>query len=391
MADTAPVPLLLALLAALVLLALAGALGFALGRSSSAARVAGLAAALDAERAARGSDARSASAAAGVLAEHAGAHLASAVEPLRRHLGDLEDHLAVLERQRAEAWGGLREQVSGARLQTERLRAETASLSGALRAGDVRGRWGEVQLHRVVELAGMAEHVDVTVQPTLRRPDGAAARPDLVVHLAGGRALAVDAKVPLRAWLDAQGAAGPAADASLRDHARALRAHVDALAARDYAALLPQSPDLVVLFVPSDAVLDAALRADAGLLEHAFERGVVPATPSTLVALLRTAALGHRQEALAAGTREVARVGAEMLERLATLGGHVDRVGRSLSTAVESYNRAVGSLESRVLVSARRMADLGVPGPSVVPPEPADCAPRGLVAPELLAPARPPG
>jgi DNA recombination protein RmuC len=243
-----------------------------------------------------------------------------------------------------------------------------------------------MQLERVVEAAGMTEHVDFDTQVSVAG-DGGLQRPDLVVHLSGGKQVVVDAKVAFSAYLEAHEAKDEATrDARMRAHAKQLRSHVDALAAKAYWQRFTPTPEFVVCFVPADAFLDAALRADAELLEHAFTQNVVLATPSTLVALLRTVAYTWRQEALAENAEAVHELGRELYRRIATMGGHVERLGRSLGGAVAAYNDAVGSLERRVMATARRMSDLGVvPADSrLTTPEPLlDAVPRPFSSAEL--------
>lgn len=323
--------------------------------------------------------------------------VAGMVAPLTESLVRLDAQLDQLEFDRARTEAGLAAQLRGVAASSEQLRVETATLRTALRTPHVRGRWGETQLERTVEAAGMQRHVDFDVQVTSTvegaGADGASTlRPDMVVHLLGGKHVVVDAKVALTGYLDALEAPDePTRDARLRDHARHLRTHVDTLAGKGYQERFAPSPEFVVCFVPADAVLDAALRADPGLQEHAFGRGVVLATPSTLVALLRTVAYTWRQDALARDAREVHELGRDLYQRLTTLGGHVDKLGRSLTGAVESYNKAVASLESRVFVSARRLRDLGVVDPdseATVLPAPAqvEVAARTPGVPEFAPP-----
>jgi DNA recombination protein RmuC len=246
------------------------------------------------------------------------------------------------------------------RVSAEGLRIETGQLVTALRAPQVRGRWGELQLERTVEAAGMVEHIDYVTQASVTGPEGTM-RPDLVVKLAGGKHIVVDAKVAFAGYLEAMEATDDRVRSGrLRAHARQLRIHVDALAAKAYWDHFDPTPEFVVCFVPADAFLDAALREDPALLEHAFARNVVLATPSTLVALLRTIGYSWRQDALARNTAEVSKLGRELYQRLSTMTGHLDKMGRSLSAAVTSFNASVGTLETRVLVSARRLADLSV-------------------------------
>ncbi|MCK5928840.1 MAG: DNA recombination protein RmuC, partial [Nocardioides sp.] len=228
----------------------------------------------------------------------------------------------------------------------------------ALRRPQVRGRWGELHLRRTVELAGLVDRCDFSEQVRL---DDGAQRPDLVVHLAGGRDVVVDAKVPLDAFLDAAAAADDAErDHHLIRHARQVRTHVDQLGSKAYWKALEGAPEFVVLFVPAESFLSAALEADATLLEHAATRQVVLASPTTLIALLRTVAQGWQHEALAEQARAIHRLGVDLHQRLQVLDRHLDNVGRSLNAAVGHYNQAMGSLESRVLVSARRFSELSV-------------------------------
>jgi DNA recombination protein RmuC len=308
----------------------------------------------------------------------------SAVAPVRESLDRFDARLRELEGSRIEWHAQLREQVEAVRVTGESLRRETASLATALRRPQVRGRWGELHLRRAVELAGLVDRCDFTEQLSLDADEGRL-RPDLVVHLAGGREVVVDSKVPLDAFLDATAAEDDGSrETALARHARQLRTHVDALAAKRYWAQLPQAPEFVVLFVPGDAFLSEALLADPGLLEHAAQRSVVLATPSTLIALLRTVALAWREESVAQSAREVQTLARELYDRLATFGGHVDKLGRSLTTSVDSYNRAVASLEGRVLVTARRMRDLQGGDEALDPPGSVERAVRPLSAPELV-------
>jgi DNA recombination protein RmuC len=285
-------------------------------------------------------------------------------------LDRLSDQLHDLEHARATWQGQLHQQVLDMRLTADGLRRETQTLATALRRPQVRGRWGELHLRRAVELAGLVDRCDFEEQVHLRGDADSSLRPDLVVRLAGGRSVVVDAKVPLDAFLDATGTdTGTGTDegvdpdereAHLARHARQLRSHVELLGSKRYWRSLPETPEFVVLFLPAESFLSAALEADGSLLEHAAGRGVVLATPTTLIALLRTVAHGWRHESLADQAREIHRVGRELHERLGTMSGHLAKVGRSLDTAVAAYNQAVGSWESRVLVAARRFEELDV-------------------------------
>jgi DNA recombination protein RmuC len=284
-------------------------------------------------------------------------------------LDRLSDQVRHLEEQRATWQGRFHEQVDD-------LRRETRSLSTALRRPQVRGRWGELHLRRAVELAGLVERCDFSEQ--VRLEDGAR-RPDLVVHLVGGRSVVVDAKVPLDAYLDATSHDDEALrrEALVR-HARQVRAHVDALGGKAYWRSLPETPEFVVLFVPAESCLAAALEADPGLIEHAADRQVVLASPTTLIALLRTVAHGWSHEALADRARDIHRLGRDLHDRLGVLTQHLDGVGRSLGAAVGHYNQAVGSYESRVLVAARRFTDLSVVADDLASPRQVEATTRSV-------------
>jgi DNA recombination protein RmuC len=307
-----------------------------------------------------------------------------AVAPLHDTLRRYEQRVADLEHDRIDAYAELREQVRSMSAVSSELRTETRQLVAALRAPQVRGRWGEHQLRRIVEAAGMLEHCDFAEQVTAGA-DHQVIRPDLVVRLHGGRSVVVDAKAPFEAYLSAMEARDePGRDRHLDAHARHLRAHVDGLAAKGYWAGFEQAPEFVVLFVPADPFLDAALQRDPALLEHAFARDVVLATPATLVALLRTVAYAWRQEALARNAVSVHRLARELYARLSTMGDHVAKLGGALGGAVTAYNKAVGSLEARVLVSARKLAELGVSDDELVAPAQLEVTPRHLQSPELV-------
>ena len=308
----------------------------------------------------------------------AGATLDALLAPASDAMQRVEEHLHDVERDRAAAYAGLREQVSALHLTSADLNRHTRALAGALSAPQVRGRWGEMQLQRVVELAGMVEHCDFDVQVAARSadPEAAGVRPDMIIRLSGGRQIPVDAKVPFASYLEAAECPDERRrTALLAAHARALRAHVDALAGKAYWRHFQPAPEFVVLFVPGDPLLDAALSADPALSDYAFARNVVIATPSTLIALLRTVAHVWRQEQLSATATQVYELGRDLHRRLATLSGHLAAVGNGLDRAVRSYNSTVRSLETRVLVSARRMADLGVSGEHLPSPQQVETAP----------------
>lgn len=310
--------------------------------------------------------------------------VARAVAPLHESLRRYELRVAELERERVDAYAELREQVRSMSTVSSELRTETKQLVAALRAPQVRGRWGEHQLRRIVEAAGLLEHCDFSEQVTAAN-DIQGVRPDLVVKLHGGRTVVVDAKAPFEGYLAAMEARDERGrDTHLDAHARHLRGHVDALAAKSYWSAFEQTPEFVVLFIPADTFLDAALQRDPTLLEHAFARNVVIATPATLMALLRTVAYVWRQEALARNTLAVHTLARELYGRLSTMGDHVSKLGGALGGAVTAYNRAVGSLEARVLVSARKLAELGVSDDELPAPAQVEIAPRQPQSPELV-------
>lgn len=307
------------------------------------------------------------------------------VGPLREQLALVESHLRGLENERARAFAELREQVTSVRTSSELLGKETGALVDALRKPQARGRWGEVQLRRVVEHAGMLERCDFEEQPTVLSADGAALRPDLVIRLAGGRSVVVDAKVTLAAYLEATESPDERyREERLDAHARHLREHVDRLADKAYWTQLADAPEFVVLFVPGEAFLAPALERDAALLEHAYARRVHIATPTTLISLLRTMAYAWQQQALTDNARAVFTAGKDLYARLGALGGHVDKLGRTLGTAVADYNRTVGSLERTVLPAARRLAELGVVDVPLAGPREVDAVAKPLTAPHLV-------
>jgi DNA recombination protein RmuC len=310
--------------------------------------------------------------------------VAAVLGPLRDSLARVERQVGVLERDRVEQYARLGEQLSAVASSGEALREQTAALAGALRSSSARGTWGETQLRRIVEHAGMLNRVDFVEQPGAPSPSGGTARPDLVVRLPGDKQLVVDAKAPLSSFLAASTARGADREALLVAHARALRGHVEALAAREYWLAFDPTPEMVVCFVPGDALLAAALEADPALHEEAMARKVVLASPATLMALLRTVAYTWQQDALAGSARELFEVGRELYGRLGTLGGHTAKLGRTLHRAVQDYNAVVGTLERRVLVTARRMHDLGLTTDPLASPDVVDAAPRPLTAVELL-------
>jgi DNA recombination protein RmuC len=317
------------------------------------------------------------------------------VGPIRETLSRVERQLRETDQARIRSHAELSQQVEFTRRGAEELREQAAALVTALRRPEARGRWGELQLRRVVELAGMTPRCDFDEQVTVDGgPPGAsdgsratAQRPDLVVHLAGGKHIVVDSKVPLAAYLEAVEATTEAIrEARLDAHAKHLRTHVDQLGGKAYWAGLPSTPEFVILFIPGEAFLAPALERDLGLLEYAIARRVHIATPTTLVSMLRTAHFAWQQEALSDNARAVFDLGRELYDRLAGLGRHVDKLGRSLTASVVAYNQAVGSLESRVLVTARKLSDLGVVAGELPTPVAAQETTRPLSAPELVVP-----
>ncbi|MCW6010559.1 DNA recombination protein RmuC [Micromonospora sp. CPCC 205371] len=368
----------------IVCLLAGGAVGWLAARARSGAELARLDATLRATREGEGRLEQSMRALSYESTAQSQEAVARAVAPLHETLRRYEQRVAELERERVDAYAELREQVRSMSMVSSELRTETKQLVAALRAPQVRGRWGEHQLRRIVEAAGLLEHCDFAEQVTAST-DHQGVRPDLVVRLHGGRSVVVDAKAPFEAYLAAMEARDERGrDTQLDAHARHLRGHVDALAAKSYWTAFDQTPEFVVLFIPADTFLDAALQRDPTLLEHSFARNVVLATPATLMALLRTVAYAWRQEALARNAVAVHTLARELYGRLSTLGDHVSKLGSSLGGAVTAYNKAVGSLEARVLVSARKLAELGVSGDELSPPPQLEVAPRQPQAPELV-------
>jgi len=293
-------------------------------------------------------------------------------QPIADTLKRVDQRLGEVEKERIESYSRLSEQILA-------LGSTTATLANALRTPAVRGRWGELQLRRVVEMAGMLQRCDFDEQPGLLSENGRL-RPDLIVHLPGGKQIVVDAKVPLEQYLEAQAAADEATrTARLQGHARQVRDHMDRLASKAYWDQLGNSPEMVVMFLPGESLFSAALQHDLTLIEHGLQQRVLLASPLTLIALLTTVAHSWRQEALTENYREVARLGKEFYERLATFADRFDEIRKRLDGAVQAYNEAAGSFESRILVSARRLRDLGVTtADELRPAEPIQRIPRVL-------------
>lgn len=313
--------------------------------------------------------------------------IAELLAPVRETVGKLGERLGELERSRVDAYSELRQQVRTLGEGQTMVRQEAARLVQALRAPQVRGRWGEMQLRRVAEIAGMQAHCDFVEQGTVEGIAGNKQRPDMLVRMPGGRQIPVDAKAPLSAYLDSLEAPDEATRLlRLADHARQLRDHVGKLAAKAYHEALG-SPEFVVLFLPGEAFLYAALDQDPRLMERAAEAGVLLATPMTLIGFLRTVERGWREEAVAENARQVSDAGQELHDRLAKLGEHLERLGKNLSGSVRSYNDFVGSLESRVMPAARKLKELGAGTRSVEVPdlEPVEEQPRPLRPPGVAA------
>ena len=303
---------------------------------------------------------------------------------IRASIDRLHEQLRDADRQQASWQGQFNQQVDEMRNANADLRRETGALSTALRKPASRGRWGEQHLRRTVELAGMANHCDFVEQQTIATPEGPL-RPDLVVHLAGGRQIVVDAKVPLDAYLDAVSTEDPDEQADhFTRHVRQVRKHIADLSSKRYWSLMDSTPEFVVLFVGTQSALATALEHDSQLLDHAAAANVILASPITLIGLLRTIAHGWTTAALAENTREIHELGRQLHERLATMGGHLEALGKSLTGAATAYNKAIGSLESRVLVSARQFEDLQVTTAALPSPNAVTEPVRSLSAPELL-------
>jgi DNA recombination protein RmuC len=314
------------------------------------------------------------------------------VEPVRESLEKVQARIQEIEKDRVGAYSQLLQQVETLSLGQTELRRETGNLVGALRRPSVRGRWGEVQLKRVVELAGMLDHVDFLEQPQVSGEAGDL-RPDLVVTLPGGKSLIVDAKAPLEAYLESLELSDETArSAKLLEHARQIRDHITKLSLKQYWDQFENTPDFVVLFIPGEVFYSAALEQDPGLIEAGISRKVILATPTTLIALLRTVAYGWRQESLAANARAIAGLGKDLYERIQVMAGHWGSMGQGLRKALASYNDAVGSLESRVLPAARRFRDLDVgrDAKDIEPLVALDQLPREVQAEEMRTLAAPP-
>jgi DNA recombination protein RmuC len=299
-------------------------------------------------------------------------------KPLSESLGRFETKVERFEQERIHGQATLLEQLrSLSEVQLPKLANETHELSRVLHQPMARGHWGEMQLRNLIEMAGMVEYCDFVEQPSISTEEGRR-RPDLVVRLPGGQRVVVDAKAPIEAYFEFQDSTGEEAERALRDHARQIRAHIDDLASKSYWQHFQPAPEFVVLFLPGEMLFSAALRAEPGLIEYAFERKVVLANPTTLLALLKVMAYGWRQEALSRHAEEVAALARTLHDRASLLVKHWRGVGEGLSRLVRTYNESVASLERRFLVTLRRFEDLGAasPGANLDTPEPVDTAPQ---------------
>ena len=314
------------------------------------------------------------------------AQTAAALAPLGETIARVERQVGVLERDRTSQFADLAATIREVHSTTSELGRTTQSLAGALQSANVRGAWGEVQLRRVLEDAGMLHRCDFDTQVSAVSRHDVGVRPDAVVRLPGEKVLVVDAKAPMRAFLQAQGESLDAQQraALLSEHAVALAGHVRSLAAKEYWTAFETTPEMVVCFGPSEAMLSAALAADPSLHDTALRSKVVLASPGSLFVLVRTVAFTWQQDALSANARELLGLGRELYARLGTLGGHVADVGGALSRSIDAYNRMVGGLESRVLVTARRMRDLDLVTEELAEASPVERTPRPLTAFELL-------
>ncbi|HEX4085561.1 MAG TPA: DNA recombination protein RmuC, partial [Chthoniobacteraceae bacterium] len=309
------------------------------------------------------------------------------VKPVKDALETVDKQIRELEKDRVGAYESLQTQVKSLLETQQQLRAETGNLVKALRAPNVRGRWGEVQLRRVVEMAGMVDHCDFKEQQTVTGGEGDLLRPDMIVELPGEKIIVVDAKAPVTAYLDALDAPDDAARMEqLNRHAQHVRTHIEALSRKAYWEQFERTPEFVVLFLPGEMFFSAALERDPSLIEFGAEKRVILATPTTLIALLKAIFYGWRQQKLAKNAQEISRLGRDLYDRLSTMGGHIEKLGTSLGRSVDSYNQAVASLETRVMVTARKFKDLeaGAPSQEIGTIEPVDHIPRHLQAPELM-------
>ena len=291
--------------------------------------------------------------------------ISNLVKPIYTSLERFDERVRDIEKQRVGAYEGLTQQVNGLIDLQKSLQSETSNLANALRSPTIRGKWGELQLKRVVEVAGMLAHCDFYEQAHMAGEQGAASlRPDMVVRLPGGRSIIVDAKAPLKAYFEAMDVSSDESRQELmRKHAQLIRKQITALSQKSYWSQLEGSPEFVLLFLPGESYFSAALQVDPHLIEAGAEHKVIIATPTTLIALLRTAALAWRQEAMAENARHIAKLGRELYQRMADLSSHLHDTGKHLKSTVNAYNKAVGTVESRLFVSARRFKELQADDP----------------------------
>ena len=304
------------------------------------------------------------------------------VKPIKDALHQSQAQIAALEKSRSEAYGGIKSQLESMQTSQQSLTQETQNLVNALRRPEVRGRWGEITLRRLVELAGMVDHCDFQEQVHTSN-DEKTVRPDMIVRMPDHRELVVDVKTPLDAYLEAIEARDDAQHKlALERHARNVRSHIRKLAAKTYWAQFSKSPEFVILFIPGDQFLSAALNEDPDLIEYALSEQIILATPTSFVALLKAVAFGWRQMSLADNAEEIRRLAEDLYGRLSTFVGHMNKVGKQLASSVENYNHAVGSLERKVLPGARKFVELGIrPKKEIELVEPLESLPRSMIEP----------
>ena len=368
------------IIAVIVAIVLAAALGFLLGRSLTRSRY--LERLTRAETTSHILSQRTEDLEAD--AQMAG-EITAAIGPLAASVKNLQENLHAQDRTQIEQITRLNSQIGHLSQQNLRLQESTGSLANALNSTTHRGDWGEVQLKRIVEYAGLLPHVDFDTQVSAER-DGKRHRPDMVVHLPGGGTIVIDAKTPLSARMNEDSAEAPDSGTDSHDHARALLRHVDALASKEYWKAFEASPDFVVCFVPTDGLLSAAAASYPKMIDHALGKNVVLASPATLLVLLKTVALNWRQADMSSSAAEVLRLGTELYERIGTLVTHVSRMGASLDRSVEDYNRFVSSLESRFLVTARKFPSTGIVADELDAVAELDTRSRGISAEKLSRP-----
>lgn len=312
--------------------------------------------------------------------------LAAELAPLRSTLQIVHEQVSELERSREQQFGAVGQGLVDVRRVADQLRSETATLAGALKTSTHAGQWGEAELTRILEASGMLPRVDFMEQFAATNRAGAGVRPDAVVRLPGDKCLVIDAKAPTTKFVaaTAEGLSDGERTALLRQHAEGLRSYVDSLGRKAYWTALPGSPELVVCFVPSEALLATALRSDPALFERAMGQKVVLASPASLFAILRATAFAWQQDSLTQNARVLLDLGRELYDRLDKVGANAAAMGKSLAKAVETYNQLVGSMENRMLVTARKMQDLGLADDPLTAPSPIETAPRSLSAPELI-------